>query len=214
VSECQGSSLSRECYRNARTGFGFCSRLNPDSPALFTGGGFHGSRRTRPPLVFSHLEPTSTNESGACAGCVSIPFHGGLDQSHQDHLSHDPGRILEDDRRSEVGGEGQEDQLLSQMESLTVSSEDLTTRVRFAEDSVDHDSQQQTDSYSGDCVASDIHSQWAWSRGGHGNGGSCRDEALGVGYVDDVTVDDLTGYFDQMLHLPRPMSEMAQLMYT
>ena len=39
--------------------------------------------------------------------------------------------------------------------------------------------------------------------------------ALGVGssYVDDdVTVDDLAGYFDQMLHLPRPMSDMAQLM--
>ena len=55
------------------------------------------------------------------------------------------------------------------------------------------------------------HTHWAWSRGCHGN---CREEALGVGYVDDVTVDDLAGYFDQMLHLPRPMSDMAQLMYT
>ena len=44
--------------------------------------------------------------------------------------------------------------------------------------------------------------------------GNCREEALGVGYVDDVTADDLAGYFDQMLHLPRPMSDMAQLIYT
>ena len=31
---------------------------------------------------------------------------------------------------------------------------------------------------------------------------------------DDTTVDELAGYFDLMLYLPRPMSEMAELMYT
>ena len=35
-----------------------------------------------------------------------------------------------------------------------------------------------------------------------------------VSWLPHVTVDDLAGYFDQMLHLPRPMSDMAQLMYT
>ena len=71
--------------------------------------------------------------------------------------------------------------------------------------------QRESESEGGACG---VQTQWVWSRGCHGN---CRNAALGVGssYVDDdVTVDDLAGYFDQMLHLPRPMSDMAQLMYT
>ena len=47
---------------------------------------------------------------------------------------------------------------------------------------------------------------------------SCRQQAhaasAGGGYLDDTTVDDLAGYFDQLLYLPRPMSDMAELMYT
>ena len=39
---------------------------------------------------------------------------------------------------------------------------------------------------------------------------SCRQAAL---WEDDVTVDDLAGYMDQLLHLPKPMSDMAELMY-
>lgn len=31
---------------------------------------------------------------------------------------------------------------------------------------------------------------------------------------DDTTVDDLAGYLDELMHLPKPMSEMAELMYT
>ena len=58
--------------------------------------------------------------------------------------------------------------------------------------------------------------------------GSCRCEAIRsgypypsdvtveelAGYPSDVTVGELAGYFDQLLHLPQPMSEMAELMYT
>ena len=61
---------------------------------------------------------------------------------------------------------------------------------------------------------------WVWPDRysyGHASGAlchSCRAEVMRVDYLDDVTVDDLTGYFDQLLYLPRPTSEMAELMYT
>ena len=77
----------------------------------------------------------------------------------------------------------------------------------YGPDCLQRESESEGDAFGG-------QTQLAWCRGCHGN---CRNAALGVGssYVDDdVTVDDLAGYFDQMLHLPRPMSDMAQLMYT
>lgn len=45
---------------------------------------------------------------------------------------------------------------------------------------------------------------------------SCREEAAAasVNSFDDTTVDDLAGYLDQIMFLPKPMSEMAELMYT
>ena len=49
---------------------------------------------------------------------------------------------------------------------------------------------------------------------------SCRQqEAVYSNYsgrynLDDTTVDELAGYFDEMMYLPKPMSEMAELMYT
>jgi hypothetical protein len=39
---------------------------------------------------------------------------------------------------------------------------------------------------------------------------SCRQEAL----YNDITVEDLAGYLDELLYLPKPMSDMAELMYT
>lgn len=32
--------------------------------------------------------------------------------------------------------------------------------------------------------------------------------------LDDTTVDELAGYLEEMMYLPQPMSEMAELMYT
>lgn len=32
--------------------------------------------------------------------------------------------------------------------------------------------------------------------------------------LDDTTVDELAGYLENMMYLPKPMSEMAELMYT
>lgn len=49
---------------------------------------------------------------------------------------------------------------------------------------------------------------------------SCREEAsaaavaCAAGSLDDTTVDDLAGYLDEIMYLPQPMSEMAELMYT
>ena len=47
---------------------------------------------------------------------------------------------------------------------------------------------------------------------------SCRQQAVTYGAggrcYDDTTVDDLAGYLDEIMFLPKPMSEMAELMYT
>lgn len=45
---------------------------------------------------------------------------------------------------------------------------------------------------------------------------SCRQQAVTCrpSYLDDTTVDDLAGYLDEIMFLPKPMSEMAELMYT
>lgn len=43
---------------------------------------------------------------------------------------------------------------------------------------------------------------------------TCRQEVCAPCCFDDTTVDDLAGYFDQIMFLPKPMSEMAELMYT
>ena len=44
---------------------------------------------------------------------------------------------------------------------------------------------------------------------------SCREEAAAcANCFDDTTVDDLAGYLDEIMFLPKPMSEMAELMYT
>ena len=43
---------------------------------------------------------------------------------------------------------------------------------------------------------------------------TCRQEVYAPSCLDDTTVDDLVGYFDQIMYIPKPMSEMAELMYT
>ena len=185
------------------------------------------------PLVFSHLEPTTTDPNGFATdtNSVSGSFHSGLEQSPGNHCSHSSRSTTHRQTESENMPTAceQEVLLLNQLQSLTVSSpasccDTLKTHDhRFgpnADSPVDLNVAASNSAHLSDRAptstnidASSHLGQWAWSCGSYGNG-RCRDEALGVGYVDDVTVDDLAGYFDQMLHLPKPMSEMAQLMYT
>ena len=59
--------------------------------------------------------------------------------------------------------------------------------------------------------------------------GSCRQRVQGCGEqfrnganmnvvdslnMDDTTPEELAAYFDQLLHIPKPMSQMAEMMYT
>ena len=156
-----------------------------------------------PPLVFSHLEPTATDlpASTIAASHVSVPFHSSVEHSHHQQCC----------PRSIHRQESDDTLLVDQLQSLAVSTTSSASGTSSYQLSSEH--QDNLSPSTTHVVASGNHNQWAWSRGGHGNV-SCRDEALGVGFMDDVTVDDLAGYFDQMLHLPKPMSEMAQLMYT
>lgn len=45
---------------------------------------------------------------------------------------------------------------------------------------------------------------------------TCREQAAAAygNSFDDTTVDDLAGYLDEIMFIPKPMSEMAELMYT
>ncbi|XP_003387872.1 PREDICTED: oxidative stress-responsive serine-rich protein 1-like [Amphimedon queenslandica] len=56
----------------------------------------------------------------------------------------------------------------------------------------------------------DQHHQAVGVVGGGAVLSTCRQEAM----YSDVSVEELAGYFDELLYLPRPMSVMAELMYT
>ena len=173
----------------------------------------------RVPLVFSHLEPTQAETIGINSASVSTPCSR-MERRRRICQNCADIHIHAESESGEVGNSMQAvcetDSLSNGLESLTVSNTTDTTctckcmcgqdqahlcGTRFPPAISEHGS-----TVSGDST------QWVWPCS-HGNG-SCGGEALGVGYMEDVTVEDLAGYFDQMLYLPRPMSEMAQLMYT
>ena len=152
-------------------------------------------------LVFSHLEPIQGEDSGVnrCTcnqGCAVGQHQGDENCIHK----HSATAMVDPETVEELNSETES--LADSLKTLSVSMADsrsVLSRGTTNAPSSHH------------MVPPQAHYSGHYGNGGCG---SCREEALCVGHMDDVTVDELAGYFDQLLYLPRPMSEMAQLMYT
>jgi len=188
----------------------------------------HSNHGNQVPLVFSHLEPTrGETVSTSCGECVHVLCRVDLCQHQtcqncgQKHILTEDSSCLASSSLPEPGSEAET--LLDSLQSLSMSS---STGVASGNQDFDHPAERRAmvTAPEHSCGASNSVSSssthWVWPdrySGGHSSRAlchSCRAEVMRVDYLDDVTVDDLAGYFDQLLYLPRPMSEMAELMYT
>ena len=149
--------------------------------------------RPRPSLLFSHLEHSTYNEAtvSSSSSCECGQWNGtSLD-----------GSSGEGDVCPVCGG------------SLTNQNSDEDIVTSFNSLSVSPNSDNSFCSSNAQRVSP--LSTVAASSGSHM---SCRQQAASYGggamYFDDTTVDDLAGYLDEIMFLPKPMSEMAELMYT
>lgn len=174
-------------------------------------------------LVFSHLEPTrGETVSISCGGCV--PASCGMELSRyqvcqscgERHILTADGSCLAASSVSEA------EMLVDSLQSLSMSPTGVASGNQHFDNSAAERSvvPAPEDSCGAASTVSGGPTHWVWSHrysSGHASRAlchSCRAEVMRVDYLDDVTVDELAGYFDQLLYLPRPMSEMAELMYT
>ena len=188
----------------------------------------HSNHGNQVPLVFSHLEPTrGETVSTSCGDCVQavcgvdLCQHQTCQNCGQNHIATENGSCLASSSVPEPGPEAET--LLDSLQSLSMSS---STGVASGNQHFDHPAERRAmvtvpeHSYGASNSVSGSPTHWVLPdrySNGHASRAlchSCRAEVMRMDYLDDVTVDDLAGYFDQLLYLPRPMSEMAELMYT
>ena len=160
-----------------------------------------GSAVSPCPLVFSHLDSGHSNNtrSGTCA-CSAENVELDVIESNQTHIC-PICRKVDDDETSELEGT---QEMIESFNVLRVSSPtcEATPQCVPTQSSVNPSYLPATPT--GLCQSAIPRMLCR----------TCRQEACAPCYLDDTTVDDLAGYLDQIVFLPKPMSEMAELMYT
>ena len=154
------------------------------------------------PLVFSHLDTThghSPNRNGPCA-CSADNVEPNVVESIQTHIC-PICRKVGDDEAAELEST---QEMIDSFNVLRVSSPtcEATPQCVPTQSSINP-------SYLPATATGLCHSTTPRMLCR-----TCRQEACAPCYLDDTTVDDLAGYLDQIVFLPKPMSEMAELMYT
>lgn len=143
------------------------------------------------PLLFSHLEQSRDMSSVPVLPCGCIPDQNCL-EPESDSVCRNCGCMRGPE--CETGDSDDtscEDEIVRSLHSLHVSEPAGTL--------------QQTPS---------LDSRLSYGYGSQPLCRTCRQEVYAPSCLDDTTVDDLVGYFDQFMYFPKPMSDMAELMYT
>ena len=156
------------------------------------------------PLVFAPLENTEKSAHNGCGTCACDVdnVRQTVPQSNHRHICPSC-RMIRDEIGSETSdiGEALEQEMVDSFNVLRVSSPTCAAvavsqhNVHSPDTSIIPPNPYQNDASKLLCR-------------------TCRQEVCAPSLLDDTTVDDLAGYLDQIVFLPKPMSEMAELMYT
>lgn len=157
-------------------------------------------------LVFSHLEHGPNN---GCARCSCAYRHGPVPlnvNSESDHNAKNQCPYCGLPCNDSTDRQPSEDQIVDSLNSLSLSNHPHARATPPGDTSL----------FSSPPPLSHLPLACHEPHGGQFVPSlSCRQQAhAAAACLDDTTVDDLAGYFDQLLHLPKPMSDMAELMYT